>query len=196
MASTYVLRTSNAEIPSTRAASDDLWGDLMIAAQAGDGGAYQRLLTEATAWLRRYYSRRLPPSMVDDVVQEALIAVHSKRHTYEAGRPFRSWLAGIARYKWIDRLRSQARDRTEAIGDHDAAVSDHGPAVASKLAIDGLLGSLKPAQARVIRLVKLEGFSVEEAAVATGQSVSLVKINIHRGIARLAAIVEAGDEAS
>jgi DNA-directed RNA polymerase specialized sigma24 family protein len=31
---------------------------------------------------------------------------------------------------------------------------------------------------------------VEEASIATGQSVSLVKVNIHRGLAKLSAIVE------
>ena len=44
---------------------------------------------------------------------------------------------------------------------------------------------LKPAQAEVIRLVKMHGFSIEEAAAKTGQSASLVKVNIHRGIARM-----------
>ncbi|QXQ06221.1 hypothetical protein KX816_18920 [Sphingosinicellaceae bacterium] len=50
----------------------------------------------------------------------------------------------------------------------------------------GLLETLKPAQASVIRLVKLQGFSIEEAAMATGQGTALVKVNIHRGLVRLA----------
>lgn len=124
----------------------------------------------------------------------ALLAVHTKRHTYEAGRPFRAWLAGIARYKWIDRLRSNGRDRSEPIGHHEPAVADHGSEVLSRIALASLLNQLKPAQAHAIRLVKLDGLSVEETAAATGQSVSLVKVNIHRGIGHLVASLKAADE--
>ena len=191
MAQAAALRTSSWEASGTRIVSDNRWGELMTAAQAGNGSAYNRLLTEVTAWLQGYYARRLPHSFVDDAVQEALVAVHTKRHTYEPGRPFRAWLAGIARYKWIDRLRSIGRDRSEPIEGNDIPIADHGLAVTSKLDVDSLIGKLKPAQAEAIRLVKLEGYSLEEAATTTGQSVSLVKINIHRGVARLTSIIEA-----
>ena len=59
-----------------------------------------------------------------------------------------------------------------------------------RLDVHRLLLSLKDAQADVIRLVKLEGYSIEEASAATGQSIALVKVNIHRGIARLALAVD------
>ena len=55
--------------------------------------------------------------------------------------------------------------------------------------LDHLLGRLKPAQASVIRLVKLKGLGVARTSGATGQSVSLVKVNIHRGPKKLAALV-------
>ena len=42
---------------------------------------------------------------------------------------------------------------------------------------------------------KLEGYSVEEASRATGQSVSLIKVNIHRGIKRLVDIIKATGDA-
>jgi len=48
---------------------------------------------------------------------------------------------------------------------------------------------LKPSQSLAIRLVKLEGLTVEEAASRSGQSASLVKVNIHRGLGRLGALV-------
>jgi RNA polymerase sigma-70 factor (ECF subfamily) len=175
------------------AAADDPWGELMAAAQAGNGGAYQRLLTEVDVWLRRYYARRLPPAIVEDAAQDTLLAIHARRHTYQPGRPFKAWLAGIARYKWIDRLRALAREPAVSLEDDiadDLAVDDHGVAVTSAILLQELMGRLKPAQAEVIRLVKLQGFSVEEASNATGQSVSLVKVNIHRGLAKLSAIVE------
>jgi RNA polymerase sigma-70 factor (ECF subfamily) len=58
-----------------------------------------------------------------------------------------------------------------------------------------LLDTLKPAQSRVIRLVKLQGLSIEEASKATGQSAALVKVNIHRGLKRLASRVRSESDA-
>jgi RNA polymerase sigma factor (sigma-70 family) len=164
------------------------WDALMVAAQAGDTVAYRRLLTEIGVWLKRYYSRRLPSSMVDDVSQEVLLALHVKRHTYDPERPFMAWLAAIARYKWIDSIRSLQSNATVPL-DEELAVPSDESAVTSAWSLERLLATLKPAQAEVIRLVKLEGHSVEEASQATGQSISLVKVNIHRGLSRLIAFL-------
>jgi RNA polymerase sigma factor (sigma-70 family) len=175
--------------------ADADWSGWMAAAQAGDGVAYRRLLGETGAWLRGYYARRLPPACVDDAVQDALLAVHEKRHTFEPGRPFGPWLAAIARYKWIDRLRAMSAHPVEPLADDAAdtlAVPGHEDAVGSSVALEQLFAELKPAQARVIRLVKLQGLSVEEAAQQTGQTISLVKVNIHRGLRRLSKLVQGG----
>jgi RNA polymerase sigma-70 factor (ECF subfamily) len=169
-----------------RAVSEDYWGSLMAAAQTGHGAAYRNLLEEVGVWLRRYYARRLPSSMIDDAMQDALIAIHEKRHTYDPSRPFGPWLSAIARYKWIDRLRTLKTTSSKDLSD-DLAVADHAEAVSSAAVLDHLLSTLKPAQSDVIRLVKVQGLSIEEASAYTGQSVSLVKVNIHRGLARLAA---------
>lgn len=167
----------------------DQWGQLMAAAQEGHAAAYRRLLDEIRHWLKGFYARRLPPAMVDDAVQDTLIAIHEKRHTYDPERPFKPWLMAVARYKWIDRLRSMSRSRTEELPE-EIAVEDHERNVTSSVILARLMTELKPAQAEAIRLVKIEGFSVEEASERTGQSGSLIKVNIHRGLARLAMIVQ------
>ena len=167
----------------------EVWARLMIAAQGGDKAAYRLLLDEVQVWLARYYRRRLPPDLVDDVVQEALIAVHTKRHTWDPARPFGPWLAGIARYKWIDRLRNLKATRAEELPE-TLSVGDHGDSILSATVLADLLATLKPAQSDAIRLVKLEGRSIEETALLTGQSPALVKVNIHRGLARLMKRVE------
>lgn len=156
----------------------------MRAAQSGDAAAYHRLLTEVGQWLRRYYVRRLPSAFVDDSIQDTLLAIHQKRHTYDPARPFGPWLAAIARHKWIDRLHALRSAPTEVLDD-TLSVADHGDAVTSAWSLEALLRQIKPAQAEVIRLVKLQGLSIEEAAARTGQSLSLVKVNIHRGLGRL-----------
>lgn len=66
---------------------------------------------------------------------------------------------------------------------------DCSEATISTVVVDDLLGRLKPAQACVIRLVKLQGASIKTAANATGQSAALVKVNIHRGLKKLALAV-------
>lgn len=162
------------------------WGTLMAAAQQGDARAYRALLGELRPWLFGYYRRRLIPAQVEDAVQDALIAIHAKRHTYDPARPFAAWASGIARYKWIDKLRAQTR-APEGATQVEQSVGGHESAVTSATVLTALLATLKPAQADVIRLVKLMGFSIEEAAARTGQSESLVKVNIHRGLAKLAA---------
>ncbi len=157
----------------------------MAAAQGGDARAYRGLLGELRPWLLGYYRRRLPPAQVEDAVQDALIAIHDKRHTYDPARPFAAWASGIARYKWIDRLRSSAR-APDGAAPIEFAVEGHESAVTSATVLTAMLATLKPQQAEVIRLVKLMGFSIEEASARTGQSESLVKVNIHRGLAKLA----------
>jgi RNA polymerase sigma-70 factor (ECF subfamily) len=78
---------------------------------------------------------------------------------------------------------------TQELSD-DLMVTDHGDAVQDARSLEMLLARLKPAQAEVIRLVKLQGLSLEEAASRSGQSVALVKVNIHRGLGRLSAFVQ------
>lgn len=193
-ATAFAPAPPHSERPARTKAATDQWGQLMAAAQAGNGGAYNRLLSELGPWLTRYFSRRLPMSMVDDAMQDTLIAIHQKRHTYDPARPFGPWLGAVARYKWIDRLRAMGRKATVSIDEEliEPSVEDHESAVTSAVLLEELLTKLKPAQATVIRLVKLQGFSIEDAANRTGQSESLVKVNIHRGLSKLAAIAQTG----
>lgn len=168
------------------------WGRLMAAAQEGDADAYRILLSEIACWLRRYFATRLPPAMTEDAVRDVLLAIHEKRHTYDPKRPFDPWLAAIARYEWIDHLRSLKFQSAEPLGE-DNGIPDRGASVIAGSTFQQLLAQLNPRQAEALRLVKLQGHSVEEASHATGQSILLMKVNIHRGIKRLADIIEAAD---
>jgi RNA polymerase sigma-70 factor (ECF subfamily) len=160
----------------------------MMEGQAGDSNAYAQLLRELDAWLGRYYARRLRYPAADDARQDALLAIHAKRHTYTPSRPFGPWVFAIARYKLVDRVREASRYAALSLDD-DIPIEDHEEAAIGIATLDRLLGRLKPAQESVIRLVKLKGLSVARASGATGQSVSLVKVNIHRGLKKLAALV-------
>lgn len=179
----------------TNIAPDRTWTRLMAAAQIGDADAYRILMSEIACWLHRYYARRLPPAMTDDAVQDVLLAIHEKRHTFDPARPFEPWLAAIARHKWIDRLRSLKSQEAEPL-DENIGIPDQSESIIAGSTIQQLVSGLKPSQAEAIRLVKIEGYSVEEASRVTGQSVSLIKINIHRGTKRLADIIRTTGEAA
>lgn len=183
-----VSRDSAAPRSGSLKRRSEVWRGLMLAAQAGEPDAYEQLLGELDLWLRRYYARRLPHPAADDARQDALLAVHCARHSYTPSRPFGPWVAAIARHKWIDHLRDGARSAAQSLSD-EVPGKDCSEAAISTVLVDELLGRLSPAQARVIRLVKLQGASIKMAADATGQSAALVKVNIHRGLKKLALAV-------
>jgi len=177
----------------------DRWGCLMADAQRGETDAYEQLIRELDAWLRRYYARRLPHAAAEDARQEALLAVHAGQHGYETSRSFGPWIVAIARYKWIDCIRESSRQvsRFTTLAPHlETLVENHEDAVINAIEVKTLLGRLAPPQAAVIRLVKLEGASINGASRMTGQSTALVKVNIHRGLRRLASLVACESEAS
>jgi RNA polymerase sigma-70 factor (ECF subfamily) len=164
----------------------------MAAAQLGDDAAYGQLMREVGAWLSRYFHRKLPPMAAEDATQEALLAIHVHKQTYRTSDPMTPWLKTIARFKWIDQLRSHLRS-PDSLDDMDVPVDDHGAGSRARILLELLLAETKPAQAQVIRLVKLHGASVEEASRISGQSPSLVKVNIHRGLKRIGCALASDD---
>jgi len=169
----------------------------LLLALAGDNEAYAAFLTRSGAHLRAYFRRRLvtSPNEVEDLVQETLLALHNRRHTYQTTQRLTPWLYAIARYKLVDLLRAQSpRRQLEVSLDDDEGASELVPADASpgesQRDLLKLLDTLPERHRLPIILVKLEGRSVVEAAAATGMSAAAVKVGIHRGLKKLAA--EAG----
>ena len=158
---------------------------LMQAARDGDATAYRRLLALAAVRLRAFFGRRLPGQAdAEDLVQECLIAMHERRESHDSGRPVAPWMFAIARYKLIDHFRRSGRHAAFELGDHLAGTDESH----AGHDLERLLEELPAAQARAIRLTRLEGYSSAEAADATG-GVSAIKVRVHRGLARLREIV-------
>ncbi len=170
-------------------AEDTSLSRLMKLAQAGDKMAYATLLDVCQRWLRRYFARRIAPCQLDDLVQDTLLSLHNKRGTYDPDRPFLPWLAAIARYRWVDHLRKVYRADETELNDGLAAES-YEAGIAARISLDRLFTRLPDAQAAAIELVKIKGLSVSEASQTLGQSENLIKVNIHRGLKRLAAMIE------
>ena len=169
------------------------WGGLMGQAQGGDAPSYRRLLLEVTPYLRalaRRYHR--DGRDVEDSVQDVLMTVHTIRHTYDPERPFKPWLVAIARRRIADRLRRQwrtcARESQindalyETFADERANPSEEPP---EERALQVAIEQLPQAQRQAVRLLKMEEMSLQEAAQASGQSVSALKVATHRAIKSL-----------
>ncbi len=165
---------------------------LMTLAQAGDKTAYRSLLDIARTQLAAYFRPRLgqDPASVEDLVQDTLIAIHTKRATYDARHPFMPWLYAIARYKLIDHYRRSRIRRTEPedVAGEIADDTDDTRAAMARLDLETLLSRLPPAQAEAIRRTKLIGQSVSETAGDMKISESLVKVNVHRGLKAAASL--------
>lgn len=171
----------------------------LLAGLGGDAASHRAFLTEAAALLRAYFRNRLrgAPEDAEDLVQETLIALHTRRDSYDPAFPLTAWMYAIARYRLIDHLRrKRRRGPHDDIDDLDlgAPAPDYDASDARRDVIT-LLKQLPEKQRTAIRLVKLEEKSVREAADATGLSESDIKISIHRGMKALMRLMAEAESA-
>ncbi|MBI1188986.1 MAG: sigma-70 family RNA polymerase sigma factor [Alphaproteobacteria bacterium] len=164
---------------------------LFLKGLAGDADAHRAFLAEAAGALRAYFRNRLrnAPEDAEDLVQETLIAVHTKRDTFDPRYPLSAWLYAIARYRLIDFVRRKKRRGIAIpIEDADDALFSAPAQEASDARRDvaALLERLPEKQRRAIQLIKLEQKSVREASALTGWSESDLKVSAHRGLKTLA----------
>jgi RNA polymerase sigma-70 factor, ECF subfamily len=169
---------------------------LMLAGLAGDEAAHLAFLTEAAALLRAYFRNRLrgAPEDAEDLVQETLVALHTRRDSYDPSFPLTAWLYAIARYRLIDHVRrSKRRTHVSLDGVEIGDADPHYGASDARRDVLALLDKLPSKQQTAIRLVKLEEKSVREAAQISGLSESDIKVSIHRGLKALMRLMaEAG----
>ncbi len=166
--------------------------ELMIRGLQGDALAHGQLLTQLAQLLRRFYQRRLSRdhAEVEDLVQETLLAVHTRRATYDPAQAFTAWAYAVARYKLIDYLRRQRLRQTLNIDDYAELFGVEGTAAEDATRdVHDLLSALPEAQRTAIELTRIEGLSMEEAAERSGQSVSGIKVGVHRGLKKLSALL-------
>lgn len=163
---------------------------LFIAASNGDVKAYSNFLQTLTPYLRGFFRKRMKvyPDLVEDLTQEALLAIHLKRHTYDTKLPISAWVYAIAKYKYVDLVRSQKNwGKYDSIDeDLDVFATSDEVAQDSRRDLAKLLQSLPESSRMAIQLTKLDGHSVKEASVMTGMSESAIKIGVHRGLKKMA----------
>ena len=166
---------------------------LMVASRGGHARAYQALLRLCAERLRGYFRRRLGAreADVEDLVQDTLMTIHRKQASYDSTMPFTPWLHGIARYRLMDFLRRDYRRASLTFDDaFDAADDAAIEAILAEIDVSSLLARLTTKQAEAIRMTRIEGYSVRDAAERSGQSEPSIKVNVHRGIQRLVTVVK------
>lgn len=165
---------------------------LMALAQKGNGPATSQLLTALAPRLRAFFrGKGASAEDAEDLVQETLIAIYTKRAMFDPGQRLLGWTYAIARYRMIDRWRHTKRRGHELpIEDFEHVLTaQHQEAGDPKRDIARLLATLPEKQRKSIELVKIKDMSICEACAATGWSPSDIKISIHRGLKSLMALV-------
>lgn len=172
----------------------DDWGALLAAANSGDGRAYATFLRTVSPVLRKVIRAKaggLGDAVCEDVLQEVLLAVHLKRHTWQSGAPVRPWLYAIARYKVVDAFRTRGRRidlPIEDFGDDLAAEAGPDPTEAADMA--KVIGMLDDRSRRIVQMIGLEGASTAETGQALNMTEGAVRVALHRAFKTLAILRE------
>lgn len=164
--------------------------ELMRKAQDGDEHAYSVLLDHLYEILRRYLTKKIfNNSLVEDALQDVMLAIHRSRHTYDPSKPFLPWVFAVTKYRTINFLKKISKEVTESdtsIELTDIADTEKTYArLHNKWEIEELLKVLTDNQADLLMSVKIDGLSVKEAAQKFNLSMSNVKTTVHRAIAKL-----------
>jgi RNA polymerase sigma-70 factor (ECF subfamily) len=185
---------------------EHIWSEAMRAERQGDVAAYERLLKELADLLRKMIRHRLAQyglgaDDTEDLVQEVLIGLHTKRHAWDASRPFLPWLYAIVRYKFVDavrRLKRESRYRIDITVDEWSELLEVPAEDADRrmLEIDRHLSDLPQGQQDVVHALAIKGATVRATARKLETSEGAVRMTFHRALQRLMARAELGQAAT
>jgi RNA polymerase sigma-70 factor (ECF subfamily) len=175
--------------------------ELTSLAVQGDRSAIESLLGELRPMVVRYCRARLGRvsgqyHIADDVAQEVCIAVLSALPRYrDMGRPFASFVFGIASHKVADALRSSVRSAVPTQDLPDGPDDGPGPeeTVVRYIEVEQarrLLARLPENQRELLLLRVVSGLSAEETGNVLGMSPGAVRVAQHRALARLRQMAE------
>lgn len=148
--------------------------------------------------LRPFVARRVPPSEIDDVVQDVLVRMHRGLSGVREDDRFAAWMFQIARNAITDAGRKRARAPVSPGGELEEIPAQAAPSDdVDREAATALAGCVSMFVARLpspyreaLTLVELEGMTAREAAEMVGISVSGMKSRVQRGRAQLRELFE------
>jgi RNA polymerase sigma-70 factor (ECF subfamily) len=189
-------------LPRPRTVDRDNLDEVVAAAAAGDRLAAEHLLAFLRPIVVRYCRTKLGRVQrtfvaADDVAQEVCLAVFRALPTYrQLGRPFLSFVYGIAAHKVADVHRAAARDRSQPTPETpDVMTEDEDP---EQIALRReliertgiLLRTLTPRQRDILVMRIVLGLSAQETADMVGTTPDAVRVAQHRALNRLRRTVQ------
>jgi RNA polymerase sigma-70 factor (ECF subfamily) len=153
----------------------------MELAQNGNRRAFHALFKQIEPLITRSLRRRFPHNTeIEDICQEVLFAVYKSRHSYQPAHPFEPWLFAIVRKVSGEHCRRDQRrfgfqvpiDKIPEIRIESTPSLD--------LELRDALDQLSPMQIEALRLTKLLGLSVVEAARRASTTAGSMRVRVHR----------------
>ena len=170
----------------------DDWAHLLRAANGGDTSAYAAFLTALAPIVRGIVRARaggIENGLREDIVQEVLLTVHLKRHTWQEDRPVRPWVYAIARYKIIDALRLRGRAITLPVEDFaDILPADAEADPFATRDTDRMLDLLDERSRNILRAVAYEDTKLADLGPRFGLSQGAARVALHRALSKLSAL--------
>jgi len=161
--------------------------------EAGDQRCFRRLVERHRPSMRRLLWVMLDGAReeIEDVEQEALLALYRGLGNFRFRSSFRTYLLSIARHRALDALRRLRRRRREerTLRLLAPAAADPLEQVLERGSAEGILSGFRrlPSGERQLLLLRdVEGLSMQEIADTLSLPVGTVKSRLHRARTRLA----------
>lgn len=136
------------------------------------------------------------PHMWDDCINDTLMAVWENIGSFDAKRGnFENWLAGVCRFKSLNYVRKYIEASKEDLREEMPDFKDEEAERALlqkeyQEEIQRILGYLKDEDARIFRLIYLEGLSMDEVAEKMNMTKTAIYGRISRGKKQLRRMVK------
>jgi RNA polymerase sigma-70 factor (ECF subfamily) len=156
--------------------------DDVRAARQGDETAFASLYARFGRMVHGLLLARVPLADVDDLVQDVFLTAHQRLGDLRDPAAFGGWLAAIARRRAVDYHR--AARPAEPLDEVHMAGPD-GRHLDEALAVLAAIRQLPDAYRETLVLRLVEGMTGPEIADRTGLTHGSVRVNLHRGMARL-----------
>lgn len=136
------------------------------------------------------------PSEADDLVQAACERALARRHQFQEGTRFDSWLFRIVQTIWIDQVRArEVRKEDAEIAEDRQGTDEPVRRVEARLHLAEIrhaLARLPPDQRVALLLVTVDGLSYKEAAEVVGVPVGTIMSRLARARVALQLHLDAG----
>jgi len=166
------------------------WNELLKQSQQGNKNSYKKFLTEVQPFVKAViYKRSENQPIIDDILQETLLAIHNALHTYDSTRSAKSWISVIAKNKTLDYLKSNQHKLSQAedIADLKMESSNNDT---NNYDLEKAMKQVSIKQQEIIVKMKIEGKTAKQTALELEMTESAVKTAAHRAYKLLKEFLE------